>query len=71
MANHGSIALKSSAQASLVRAVVDVTSDVPSGDLKGPKALRTLVDRLADRWLPTSDPLAKARLRGALAMREL
>ena len=67
----GSVALKSSAQAKLVRAVVDVTSDLPNAELQGITGLRVLVERLADRWLATSDRLAKARLRGAVAMREV
>jgi hypothetical protein len=63
--------LKSSAQEALVRAIVDVTSDLPIEGLRGVEGLRVIVERLADRWLRTSDPFARARLRGAVAMREL
>jgi hypothetical protein len=71
MANHGSVSLKSAAQATLIRAVVDVTSDISGDDLRGAGGLRLLVERLGDRLLPSTDPLAKARLRGVIAMREL
>jgi hypothetical protein len=71
MANHGSVLLKSAAQARLVRAVVDVTSNVPGSDLRGARGLRMLVERLGDRLLPVSGPLAKAHLRGLVAMREI
>jgi hypothetical protein len=67
------VTLKSRAQEALVRAVVDATADASAEELKlqSPNVLRVLVERLADKVLPTSDPLAKARLRGAVAMREL
>jgi hypothetical protein len=71
MANHGSVSLKSAAQATLIRAVVDVTSDISGDDLRGAGGLRLLVERLGDRLIPSTDPLAKARLRGVIAMREL
>jgi hypothetical protein len=67
----GRVSLKSSAQGDLVRTVIEVTSDLPPDALRGSRGLRVLLERLAERWLPTSDPLAKARLRGAVAMREL
>jgi hypothetical protein len=71
MAAH--VTLRSPAQAALVRAVVDVTSDIPASSLRRPNGvvLQALVERLADRLLVGGDPLAKARLRGALAQREL
>jgi len=64
------VTLKSKAQGDIVRAVIDVTANVPA---------KTLQDRvgvlhvLIERLLPVSptDPLAKAWLRGAVAMREL
>jgi hypothetical protein len=65
------VTLKSLAQGSLVRAVVDATARLPAKQLQSPGRLRILLELLADKELPTSDPLAKARLRGALAMREL
>jgi hypothetical protein len=71
MAAH--VTLRSPAQGALVRAVVDVTSDIPASSLRRPNGvvLQALVERLADRLLIVGDPLAKARLRGALAQREL
>jgi hypothetical protein len=71
MAAH--VTLRSAAQGALVRAVVDVTSDIPASTLRRPNGvvLQALVERLADRLLIVGDPLAKARLRGALAQREL
>jgi hypothetical protein len=44
---------------------------VSEAELRSAKVLRILVERLADDVLPTKDPLARARLRGVLAMREL
>jgi len=71
MAAH--VTLRSPAQGALVRAVVDVTSDIPASSLRRPNGvvLHALVERLADRLLIVGDPLAKARMRGALAQREL
>ena len=66
-----SVPLKSPAEGELVRAVVDVTANLPAQGAPEPQRLRVLLELLADRELPTSDPLAKARLRGVLAMREL
>lgn len=54
-----------------MRSVVDATADVPAEQLRSAKVLDLLIERLADELLPTSDPLAKARLRGHVAMREL
>jgi hypothetical protein len=71
MAAQPSITLKSLAQAPLVRTVVDATADIPEEQLRTPKVLAMLLDRLADELLPTSDPLAIARLRGRVAMREV
>jgi hypothetical protein len=71
MAAKPSITLKSPAQAPLVRTVVDATADIPEEQLRTPKVLSMLIDRLADELLPTSDPLAIARLRGKGAMREV
>jgi len=71
VAAHPSVPLKSPAQEPLVRSVVDATADVPAEQLQSAKVLDLLIERLADKLLPTSDPLAKARLRGHLAMREL
>jgi hypothetical protein len=68
---HGSVTLKSIAQETLIRTIVDVTADLPDEALEGTRGLGVLIDRLADRWLPTAVPLAKARLRGAVAMRAL
>jgi hypothetical protein len=65
------VTLKSSAQESLVRTVVDATADMPAKALQSPTMLAVLLERLADQLLPTSDPLALARLRGHVAMREL
>ena len=67
------VALKSAAQGDLVQAVVDATADLPAEDLrlKNPRVLRILLERLADEVLPTSDPLALARFRGIIALREL
>ena len=61
----------SAARREFVRSVVDATSDVPDEELRSPKVLRVLLERLADRVLPTSDPLARARFRGTLEMRRL
>jgi hypothetical protein len=71
MAAH--VTLRSPAQGALVRAVVDVTSDIPASSLRqlDGVVLQALVERLADRLLIVDDPLGKARLRGALAQREL
>jgi hypothetical protein len=71
MVAHPTVALKSSAQEPLVRSVVEATADLPAEALRSPRALGVLIERLAERFLPTSDPLALARLRGHLAMREL
>ena len=67
------VTLKSTAQGDLVRAVVDATADLPPKELEleGGHVLTVLLERLADRVLPTSDPLAMARFRGVIAMREL
>jgi len=65
------VTLKSEAQGDLVRAVVDATADMPANELRSPGVLRALLERLADKVLPTSDPLRMASLRGAVAMREL
>jgi hypothetical protein len=65
------VTLKSVAQEALVRAVVDVTAKVSAKQLRSPQRLRVLLELLADQELLASDPLAKARLRGVLAMREL
>lgn len=71
MAAH--VTLRSPAQGALVRAVVDVTSDIPASSLRqlDGVVLQALVERLADRLLIVGDPLGKARLRGAVAQREL
>lgn len=71
MAAQPTITLKSPAQAPLVRTVVDATADIPEEELRSPQVLAMLIDRLADELLPTSDPLAIARLRGRVAMREV
>jgi hypothetical protein len=55
----------------LIQRVAQATSDVPDAELRGAKVLRVLLERLADEVLPTDDPLARARLRGVIAMREL
>ena len=67
------VTLKSPAQGELVRAVVDATANLPPKELEleGGRVLNVLLERLADRVLPTSDPLAMARFRGVIAMREL
>jgi hypothetical protein len=65
------VTLRSTAQEPLVRTVIDATADMHAADLEGPRMLDMLLERLADRWLPTSDPLAVARLRGHIAMREM
>jgi hypothetical protein len=62
---------KSTARRDLARTIADAIAGVPDRELRGASVLRMLVERLADHVLPTSDPLAKARLRGAIAMREL
>jgi hypothetical protein len=56
-----------------VRAVVDVTSDIPAATLRRMNGgdLQAFVERLADRLLLEGGPLDKARLRGAIAQREL
>jgi hypothetical protein len=71
MARHVNVAIKSEAQRMLVQRVVHATSDVPDAKLRGAKVLRILLERLADEVLPTDDSLARARLRGVIAMREL
>jgi hypothetical protein len=71
MVAHSTVTLKSPAQESLVRTVVDVTADMPANELQSQHVLGVLLERLADKLLPTSDPLAMARLRGHVAMREL
>ena len=71
MTAHVSVPAKSAARRAFVRSVEDATSDVPDDELRSPKVLRVLLERLADRVLPTSDPLAKARIRGTLEMRKL
>src|SRR5476651_1731952 len=71
MAAQVSFALKSPEQEQLVRKVVEVTANVPDVELRGENAVRVLIEMLIDRWAPWSDPLAKARLRGALAQREI
>jgi len=71
MAARSSITLKSAAQAPLVRTVVDATADIPEEQLRTPEVLSMLLDRLADELLPSSDPLAIARLRGRVAMRDV
>jgi hypothetical protein len=65
------VTLKSAAQEPLVRSVIEATAGMAAEELLSPRVLRVLVERLADRFLPASDPLARARLRGELAMREL
>jgi hypothetical protein len=67
------VTLKSAAQGDLIRAVVDATADLPAKDLElqSSHVLHILLDRLADRLLPFSDPLERARFRGLIAMREL
>ena len=71
MAAH--VTLKSEAQASLVRAVIDLTSEMSDEELTRPGAasLRALFEGLLERLPKSSDPLAKARLRGLVAQREL
>jgi hypothetical protein len=69
MAAH--VALKSEAQEGLVRAVVDATADMRATELESPHWLRVVLERLADKVLPTSDPLRMAKLRGLVARREL
>ena len=71
MAAH--VALKSQAQAPFVRSVVDVSADLSPQELRTPTvaALRTIMERLLERMPSAHDPLAKARLRGVLAQREL
>ena len=65
------VTLKSAAQGDLVRAVVDVTADLPAKELRLESSmLRVLLERLADRVV-LPDPLDRARFRGLLAMREL
>jgi hypothetical protein len=62
--------LKSKAQGDLIREVINVTANVPAKTLQNRFGmLQVLIERL----MPTSttDPFAKARLRGALAMRQL
>jgi hypothetical protein len=71
MASHPVVTLRSPAQEPLVRTVVDATADMPVSELQSPSMLGLLIERLADRLLPTSDPLARARLRGQVAMREV
>lgn len=71
MADHVNVAIKSAAQGALLRRVANATSDVSDAELRGPRMLRILVERLADKELSTEDPLARARLRGVIAMREL
>jgi hypothetical protein len=71
MAAH--VALKSLAQAPFVRSVVDVSADLSAKELRAPSlaALRTILERLLERMPTTRDPLARARLRGVLAQREI
>jgi len=69
MAAH--VTLKSEAQGDLVRAVVEATADITAQELKSSDWLGVLLERLADKVLPTSDPLLMARLRGVVARREL
>jgi biotin operon repressor len=67
------VTLKSQAQAPLVRSVVDVSADLSAKELRAPSlaALRTIMERLLERMPSAKDPLAKARLRGVFAQREL
>jgi hypothetical protein len=66
-----SVPLRSAAQGELVRALVDATADLPAKELRitSPNVLHAF-ERLAERVLP-HDPLAKARFRGVLAMRQV
>ena len=67
------VALRSPAQGSFIQAVIDATADLPARELKRPSAgaVRTVLDRLLQVMAPPHDPLAKARLRGLVAEREI
>ncbi len=67
------VTLRSESQAPLVQAVIDATADVSPKELArfGVAALHTLLEGLLERMPRSSDALAKARLRGVLAQREL
>ena len=67
------VTLKSKAQGDIVRAVIDVTANVPAKTLQDRvSVLHVLIERLLPvSTTSTTDPLAKAWLRGAVAMREL
>ena len=71
MATH--VVLKNQAQASLVQAFVDLTASLSAKDLARPSAdaLRMLLEGLLGRMSVSRDPLARARLRGLIAQREL
>jgi hypothetical protein len=71
MAANPTVTLKSLAQEPLVRTVVDATADISAKELQSSNVLSVLLERLADKLLPTSGPLTVARLRGQVAMREL
>jgi hypothetical protein len=66
-----SVPLKSAAQGELVRALVEATAGLPAKalHLTSPNVLHAF-ERLVERVLP-HDPLAKARFRGVVAMRQL
>jgi hypothetical protein len=66
-----SVTLKSAAQGQLVRALVDATADLPARalHLTSPNVLNAF-ERMAERVLP-HEPLAKARFRGVIAMRQM
>jgi hypothetical protein len=66
-----SVTLRSAAQGELVRALVNATADLPARELHltSPNLLHVF-ERVVDRVLP-HDPLAKARFRGVIAMRQV
>jgi hypothetical protein len=66
-----SVPLRSPAQGQLVRALVEATADLPAKELHltSPNVLLAF-ERLVERVLP-DDPLAKARFRGVLAIRQV
>lgn len=71
MAERVSLAVKSKAQGQFLQRVAAATADVSAAELHGAKVLSILLERLADTELPVTVPLARARLRGILAMRQI
>src|SRR5580692_6487713 len=71
MSGRSSVATQSEAHRALVERVARATSTLSSAELRAVPVLRRIVEELADEMFPSDGPLVKARLRGAIAMREL